>query len=274
MHIAHPTASRILAALLAIAATLLADQSRAAASPLQGPSAQAEPAGRASGQSSATDALGDSYADEYVLRDEYGNPFPPPRPVPPPFNAEIAATRFAELAMADVLMELALGEIAKRQGGAEAVKDLGHRMVTNHTAIRLILSKAAAAADAPVPDALTPEQQDEVDRIGALSGPDLDREYLWLMVERQPRAMAMYRWQYDNCDAATLKQFAVGTLPIIAVHARIADELHKKVNAEEIRLQERRAEAQRKADAERKAAEAAAAAAETQKKSQRRFKKS
>lgn len=270
----HTTASRILAALAAIAACSLAGVPTASASPQQDPPAQAEPAGRTSGQSAAPDALGDSYADEYVLRDEYGNPFPPPRPVPPPFNAEIAATRFAELAMADALMELALGEIAKRQGDADAVKDLGHRMVTNHTAIRLILSKAAAAADAPVPDALTPEEQAVVDRIGALSGPELDREYLWLMVQRQARTMAMYRWQYDNCDAASLKQFAVGTLPIIAVHARLAEELHKKVNAEEIRLQEKRAEAQRKADAERKAAEAAAAAAETQKKSQRRFKKS
>lgn len=270
----HTIALRIRAALFAAVACAFAGTPPAAASPQQDPSAQAEPAGRATGQSSATDSRGDSYADEYVLRDEYGNPFPPPRPVPPPFNAEIAATRFAELAMADALMELALGEIVKRQGGADAVKDLGHRMVTNHTAIRLILSKAAAGADAAVPDALTPDQQAVVDRISALSGPDLDREYLWLMVDRQARTMAMYRWQYDNCDAASLKQFAVGTLPIIAVHARLAEELHKKVNAEEIRLQEKRAEAQRKADAERKAAEAAAAAAETQKKSQRRFKKS
>lgn len=270
----HTIASLSRAALAAIVVCAFAGIPPAVASPQQDPSVQAQPVGRRSGELAATETLGDLYADEYVLRDEYGNPFPPPRPVPPPFNAEIAATRFAELAMADALMELALGEVAKQQGGTDAVKDLGHRMVTNHTAIRLILSKAAAAADAPVPGALTPEQQAVVDRISALTGPELDREYLWLMVDRQGRTMAMYRWQYDNCDAASLKQFAVGTLPIIAVHARLAEELHKKVNAEEIRLQEKRAEAQRKADAERKAAEAAAAAAETQKKSQRRFKKS
>lgn len=246
----------------------------AAARPQEPAPAPAAAQGGGEAGGATPDAYADAYADAYVLRDEYGNPFPPPRPVPPPFNAEIAATRFAELAMADALMELALGEIAKQQGDADAVRDFGHRMVTNHTAMRLILAKAAVAADAPVPDALTPEQQAVVERIRALSGPELDREYLWLMVERQPRTLAMYRWQYDNCDAATLKQFAVGTLPIVAVHARLADELHKKVNAEEIRVQERRAEAQRKADAERKAAEAAAAAAETQKKSQRRFKKS
>lgn len=270
----HSITSRIVAALVAIAASALSCAPPAAAAPVQDSAPQAEPEGRGSAHSAAADAYADSYADAYVLRDEYGNPFPPPRPVPPPFNAEIAATRFAELAMADTLMELALGEIAKQQGGADAVKDLGHRMVTNHTAIRLVLGKAATAADAPVPDALAPEQQAVVERIRALSGADLDREYLWLMVERQPSTLAMYRWQYDNCDAPMLKQFAVGTLPIVAVHARLCDELHKKVNAEEIRLQEKRAEAQRKADAERKAAEAAAAAAETQKKSQRRFKKS
>lgn len=241
------------------------DQPSSASAPAAAPGTQ--------GTGSQPDAYAGSEADAYVLRDEYGTPFPPPRPVPPPMNVEIAASRFAELAMADALVEVALGEIVRQQGSADEVKDLGHRMVTNHTAIRLILSKAAKASDATVPDALDPDQQAMVERIRLLSGPELDREYLWLMMARQPRTLAMYRWQYDNCDAKALKQFAVGTLPIIAVHARLADELHKKVNAEEIRLQEKRAEAQRKADAERKAAEAAAAAAETQKKSQRRFKK-
>jgi len=53
------------------------------------------------------------------------------------------------------------------------------------------------------------------------------------------------------------------------VHARLTDELHKKINADEIRIQEKRAEAERKAELARKQAEAEAAA----KKPARKFKK-
>lgn len=206
------------------------------------------------------------------LLDENGNPFPPARPKPPEFNAEIAASRFAELAMADTLMEIALGELVKRQGESKVAKDLAHRMVTNHTAIRLILSKAAGAETA-LPAALDASQQATLDRLTALSGAELDREYLWEQTLRQPRQVAMYRWQYEHCDDQRLKQFAVGTLPIVVVQARVCDEAHRKVNADEIVVQEKRAAAERKLEQERKLAEAQAAADAAAKKSQRKFRK-
>ncbi len=61
--------------------------------------------------------------------------------------------------------------------------------------------------------------------------------------------------------------------PIIVVHARVADEVHKKINADEIRVQEKRAEAERKAEQARKQAEAQAAVDAAAKKPQRKFKK-
>lgn len=207
------------------------------------------------------------------LLDENGNPFPPARPKAADFNAEIAATRFAELAMADALMEIALGELVQRQGQAQAVKDLGRRLVTDHTAVKLILSKAAAGTVENLPAQLDAGQQQVLARLAALTGADLDREFLWEETLRQPRQVAMYRWQYENCDDKRLKQFAVGTLPIMVVHARVCDEVHKKVNADEIAVQEKRAAAERKAEQERKQAEAQAAADAAAKKGARKFKK-
>ena len=207
------------------------------------------------------------------LLDENGNPFPPARPKPAEFNAEIAASRFAELAMADTLMELALSDLVARQGESKPVKDLANRLSTNHTAIKLILTKAAAGSTDALPAALSPEQQQVLDRLAAFRGADLDREYLWEQTIRQPRQLAMYRWQYENCDDPKIKQFAVGTLPIIVVHARVCDEVHRKVNVDEIAVQEKRAAAERKLEQERKLAEAQAAVDAAAKKGQRKFKK-
>lgn len=207
------------------------------------------------------------------LLDENGNPFPPARPRPADVNAEIAASRFAELAMADALMEIELGELVKRSGESQAVKDLGHRMVTNHTAMKLILTKASAESGASLPTALSADQAAVLQRLSALAAADLDREYLWEQSIRQPRSVALYRWQYENCDDKRIKQFAVGTLPIIVVHARVCDEVHKKINATEIAVQEKRAAAERKLEQERKLAEAQAAVDANAKKSSRKFKK-
>jgi putative membrane protein len=175
--------------------------------------------------------------------------------------------------MADALMEIALGELAKQHAESQAVKDLGQRMVTNHTAIKLILTKAAAESGASLPAGLNPEQQAVVQRLSALAAADLEREYLWEETLRQPRSIALYRWQYENCDDKKLKQFAVGTLPIIVVHARVCDEVHKRINATEIAVQEKRAAAERKLEQERKLAEAQAAVDANAKKSSRKFKK-
>ena len=153
-----------------------------------------------------------------------------------------AVKNTALLAMADALMEIALGDLVQKQGSSPIVKDLGHRMVADHTAIKLILAKAATGTAATLPTQLDADQQAVLSRLSALSGADLDREYLWEQTIRQPRSVTMYRWQYENCDDKRLKAFAVGTLPIIVVHGRVADEAHKKLNAEEIALQDRRAE--------------------------------
>jgi len=238
----------------------------------EAPAAPAQ-ATQAATDSSATAGAVAGPTEPKPLLDENGNPFPPPRPKAPDFNAEVAASRFAELAMADVLMELALAQLVKQNGETKSVRDYAHRMVTNHTAIQLLLAKAAAASGVTLPSELTADQMQVLERLSAFTGESLDREYLWEESIRQPRTMAMYRWQYDNCDEDKLKVFVVGTTPIIQVHTRIADELHKKVNAQEIRLLELRVEAERKAEQERKQAEAQAAAEAAAKKNTRKFKK-
>jgi len=218
----------------------------------------------------AADDEADPAAQPAPLLDEDGNPFPPARPVPPPFDPAMPAMRFAELAMADTLMELAISELVERQSESLVVQDLARRLATNHAAIRLILSKAAAGASIKLPTRLDATQRAELDRLSRLSRADLDREYLWLQSVRQPRTLQMYQWQYEDCDDPRLKPFVTGTLPIIVVHARVCDEVHRKVNADEIRVQDKRAAAERKAQQEREQAEAMAAA---QKKAARKFKK-
>ena len=187
-------------------------------------------------------------------------------PAPPPEDPSMPADEFARTVARSDLQQVALGTLAMQHGESQDVRDLGQRMSTNHTAIQVIVAKAAAKQGIALPTALDGDDAATVERLGALRGAEFDEAYLMFMSGETARMLALYRWQYDNCTNADLKPFAMQTMPIIAVHARVADELNKVVNKEALRLAAERKAAEAQAAAQRKAEEEAAAAAAAAKK--------
>jgi hypothetical protein len=160
------------------------------------------------------------------------------------------------------LVQMQLGAVVKRDGLSPQVKDMAHRMVTNHTAIQVLVARAAARTSTILPTEPDDEGKAAVARIGALKGDDLDKAYMMYLSELNQRMLALYRWQYDNCTNEAVKPFAQQTAPIIGTHARVADALNQEVNKEAIRLAAERKAAEEKAAEE---ARVAAAMAEAQK---------
>jgi hypothetical protein len=139
-------------------------------------------------------------------------------------------------------------------------------MVTNHTAIQVLVRKMAVAQEITLPTDVVGADEETVTSLQALSGVDFDRAYMAFMADRNPEILAMYRWQYDNCTDPTVKPFAVQTMPIIGTHARLAEALNAEVNKEAIRLAAEKKAAELQAAEEAKAAAAAEAAAAAAKK--------
>jgi putative membrane protein len=164
------------------------------------------------------------------------------------------------------LLEIALGNVVLAQGETPAVKDFAKRMVTNHTAIQVIVAKVAADTQVELPTALDADDQATVARFAAMNGVALDKAYMAYLAELHPKTLASYRWQYDNCKDAVVKTFIGGTMPIIGTQQRTADSLNAEVNKEEIRLAAEQKAAEQKAAEEAKAQAAAEAAAATGKK--------
>lgn len=190
----------------------------------------------------------------------------PMEPAPPPADPSMPADEFARAVVRSDLQQIALGTLAMQHGESQDVRDLGQRMSTNHTAIQVIVGKAAAKQGIALPTALEGDDSATVERLGALRGAEFDQAYTMFMAGETARMLALYRWQYDNCTNADLKPFAMQTMPIIAVHARVADELNKVVNKEALRLAAERKAAEAQAAAQKKAEEEAAAAAAAAKK--------
>jgi putative membrane protein len=164
------------------------------------------------------------------------------------------------------LLEIALGNLVLAQGETPAVKDFAKRMVTNHTAIQVIVAKVAGDTQVELPKALDADDEAIVARFAAMNGVALDKAYMAYLAELHPKTLASYRWQYDNCKDSVVKTFIGGTMPIIGTQQRSAETLNAEVNKEEIRLAAEQKAAEQKAAEEAKAQAAAEAAAASGKK--------
>lgn len=179
---------------------------------------------------------------------------------------------FVQAVAASDLLQINLGTMAMEKADAQTVKDFGHRMVTNHTAIQVIIGKIAVAQEISLPTEIAAEDAPIVATLEGLTGDAFDKAYMAYMAEQNPKILAMYRWQYDNCTDPTVKPFAMQTMPIIGTHARLAEALNAEVNKEAIRLaaEKKAAELQAAEDAKAAAAAEAAAAAAKKKPTQKK----
>jgi putative membrane protein len=193
-------------------------------------------------------------------------PAPPPEAKAPvaveaPPDPALAPAAFLQATASADLLEIALGRLAMERATSEAIRDFGRRMVANHTAIQVILAKLAAREGVELPTTLDPAAEARVVAFSELQGVAFDKAYMMLMAERHKEALARFQWQYDHCEDAEVKPFAVQTTPIMGTHARMAEQINSEVNREELRLAAEARAAEARAAEQRRMEEAAAAAA-------------
>lgn len=156
------------------------------------------------------------------------------------------------------LFEIKMGKLAMQIAEAQSVRDFGQRMAANHTAIQVIISKIAKEQSFTLPTSMTADDSATVERFSAMHGVAFDKAYMTLMAEIHPKALALFRWQYENCTDIAVKPFAVQTMPIIGTHVRVSEQLNAEVNKEELRIAAELKAAELKAAEQRKADAAAA----------------
>lgn len=80
----------------------------------------------------------------------------------------------AEGGIADVKM----GTLATQKGGGQDVKDLGQKMVDDHTAINKEMESVADSMGVMLPKKMNKQQRAEYEKLDGLSGKDFDTEYV------------------------------------------------------------------------------------------------
>jgi putative membrane protein len=192
----------------------------------------------------------------------------PPSPPPPPPEPRMEPAEFLRWADAQCALQSGIAARVVASGEDAKTRDYARRIVANHAAIDVIVRKVAKAQGTPIDAAAAPPAEAEAAeaRFRDLSGLALDKAWVAYMAESQQQALAAYRWQYDNCKDEAVRAFASQTLPIVGMHQRIGDELHKDLNKEEIRLAAEKKAADEKAAEEKRIADAMAEAKRNAKK--------
>jgi putative membrane protein len=118
--------------------------------------------------------------------------------------------------------EVKLGEVAKRKGTTDEVKNYGQLMVSDHTLALKELHEFADKANAKVPNQLLPEQQRAYDQMSQLSGQQFDKAYIDHMVTGHEAAIGAFSKEAQYGKNEVLKDYAKKELPLLHAHESIA----------------------------------------------------
>lgn len=138
--------------------------------------------------------------------------------------------RFAKEAASGGMAEVKLGQLAQDKGTNEAVKNLGSRMVNDHSKAADELKAAATQSNINLPSKLNAKDEAAYNRLSRMSGTAFDREYAKAMVTDHTQDVAEFRKEAIDGQDASIRNFASETLPTLQEHLKQAREMEKAVS--------------------------------------------
>jgi putative membrane protein len=138
--------------------------------------------------------------------------------------------KFIEDAAAGGMAEVELGKLAEQRASNPQVKQYGARMVQDHGKANDELKSLASAKGVQLPAALPKSKQNDLDKMGKLTGADFDKAYMKHMVDDHKHNVTMFEKQSKSGQDGDLKAWAAKTLPTLREHEQLAQTTHASVN--------------------------------------------
>jgi putative membrane protein len=132
---------------------------------------------------------------------------------------------FLRTAVEGNLLQIKLGQLAAQKGSSPEVKELGQKMVTDHTEINADLSPIADSLGVMVPKKINKEDQAVYDKLNAVSGADFDTAYITIMVNDHHQDLREYRQEFISTTDEALKDAVLKSAKVIREHITMVDKL-------------------------------------------------
>lgn len=142
-----------------------------------------------------------------------------------------ADTSFIKKASQGGMTEIALGQLAVKKASNPKVKDLGQRMVEDHTKTNDQLKQLASEKNIDLPKHMSMKERATETALAKLSGPEFDRQYIDDMVKDHKKDVMDFKLESTTATDADVKSFAAQTLPTLQDHLKQAESIVSTVSA-------------------------------------------
>ena len=120
------------------------------------------------------------------------------------------------------MAEIALSRLALDHSQNDSVKQFAQKMIDDHTAAEAELQTIATSKNLTLPTTMDSKHQSAVDKLGARSATDFDREYMKTMVNDHEKMVGILQKEANSGTDTELKAFAAKTLPTVQSHLEMA----------------------------------------------------
>lgn len=138
-------------------------------------------------------------------------------------------TKFMVSASNDGMTEIQLGQVAQQKVKNSRIKDFASMIVTDHTQAGNELKALAGDKNVSLPDSLSTDSRQTVDKLSRKSGADFEKDYLSTMVSDHEKAVKAFQNELDDVKNPDLRQWITNTLPVLQTHldsARVLDSVY------------------------------------------------
>jgi putative membrane protein len=127
------------------------------------------------------------------------------------------------------LAEIDMARIAMQKSQNPEVKDFANMIQSDHTDALEDLRDLMRDKGMSLPSVLSPEAKADIEKMTALSGPEMDREFVNTMVADHQKAIEMFRDQVNIAQSPHVRKYAEGLLPKLEMHLEKAQKLQSRL---------------------------------------------
>src|ERR1051326_9247 len=127
------------------------------------------------------------------------------------------------------LGEIDLARIVMQKSQNSDVKDFANMIEKDHTEALEDLTDLMKSKGMSQPNLLSPDTKTDIEKMTALSGAEMDREFVNTMVADHQKAIGMFRDQANIAQSPDVKKYVEDQLPKLEMHLEKAQKLQSKL---------------------------------------------
>ena len=127
------------------------------------------------------------------------------------------------------LAEVDMARIAMQKSQNPDVKDFANMIDKDHTSALEDLTDLMQQKGMSQPNILSPDAKTDIEKMTALSGFEMDREFVNTMVADHQKAIEMFRDHINIAQSPDVKKYAEDLLPQLEMHLEKAQKLQSKL---------------------------------------------